>query len=369
MSAIGATVQIIVALLIVAALFVTGFAIYNYEEIKAIREMGVQRKRVSIFEGVKDLALTGNGEVYNTMDKSSATYRNLELATNQKGGAEYTYNFWLYIKDSVYQDPADKTESKKTDPGLSTDDLILLVRGDKQYKEYKNLCNVNKIDIIVKSPLVKLQRGGDVLSVEFNTVGSPDIATAGSRKRCGENSKDWNYMNAHKVAVKGLSKKQNLKSRWFMVTVVIQDTNPVDAWPARNRCRARIYVNGTLELDEYVDGSLEMTAGTTYSILQQNSGPLSVAPVVDLPQKTINGISTQQTTKKITGEKNVMMADLTYFNYATDGDELKQIFTAGFVKKQAPALGATDKPFVDTTMDSLSSFSDNAQLNVISRMA
>jgi hypothetical protein len=199
-----------------------------------------------------------------------------------------------------------------------------------------------KSDVKVKCPLVKLERGSDVLTVEFNTIASPEVVSENSRNICRETSTNWNFMNMHKIAIKNL-RDPKLDKKWIMVTVVINDTSPNDPLPLRNKTRCRIYVNGLLELDRYVDGGFGLASG--HSLLRRNNGMLYVSPSItttpyefSIPGYTNNAkMSTQISTNKTIGgtpsnlpDNAVMMADLTYYNYGLDITTIKSLFQKGF---------------------------------------
>lgn len=358
---INGIIQVLFAVMIVIVLFAIAFFVYNQELLRAIRNASVIKKEVPVFTGVIDIATTNNRE-YNTRDSTHPSYKPINLSVNQPSGAELTYNFWLYMDttstaDDIYSKPSDNA-NVLTDSGLSKDDLILVLKGDNTAYTYRSVCGLNKTDVLVKCPLIKLQRGGDVLSVEFNTLASPEAVREQSRNTCSEQSSDWQYMNAHKLAISGLRdgpNKANFEKKWFMVTVIIQDMNPLDAMPMRNKCRCRILVNGTIELDRYVDGSLGSYSRQA-SVLRQNMSNLHVVPSI-----TIAGTTT---TKRIdpANARKVMMADLTYFNYALDQGVAKDMFNNGFNKEFAVMIESpSTDPLSGAEVQSISSGSDTRQ--------
>lgn len=366
MSALGTTFQIIIAVTLVILLFAVGFAIYNMETMRAIQDAGKQKRRVDIFKGVKDLPSNGE-ESYDTRDNSVATYKDLSLSVNQGSGAEMSYSFWLYLDHEtlgIQNAMPDKQSSiQKTDKGLVTetpDDIVLLLRGNKTPRTYKNICGTTKTDILTKSPLIKLERAADVLTVEFNTVDAPDMTHESSRNTCKDASTNWMTMNNHKIAVAGLRAKPNLVKKWFMVTVIIQDTTPADPQPLRNKIRTMIYVNGVLELERYTDGRLhtQMTDGPT--VLLQNTGNLYVYPEI---KDSAGAALTRRPTQSAT--KGLLMADLSYFNYALTTDEISSLFQGGFTKAIAPKITIENDVEKVDIMNSLSLAPDHKQKQLV----
>jgi hypothetical protein len=277
-----------------------------------------------------------------------ANYRNLGDSVNQLPGTAFAYNFWLYIDSStsgVFFSKTPKQQENKTytpDYGLGDDQIILLMRGSTQTATYNNLCSgrqnpppssnsTTKKDVVSKCPLVKLENGGDVLTVEFNTMRSHDAVVANSRDTCTEVSTDWPTVNSYKIGLQGLKTNSNLSKQWFMVTVVVQGSYPNDPVTLRNKARCTIYVNGQPQVDKYVDGKLG--GDTQAAIVRQNHGNLYVNPAVDSTYfySSANTIS----------EKSIMMADLTYFNYVPTPDKIKTMYNDGFTKNYAPPPGSS----------------------------
>lgn len=371
--------QVFAAISLVIGLLILAFSIYNAEALNAVRNTGTLKRQVNIFTGVYDFKY-GTASI-NTVDPTASSYKQLDYSVNQKSGAEFTYSFWLYLDGTnatkvLYNNEIDskpgggvyvRQKNYTTDEGLikSTDNiagtipsygdnlttpptpeanlalfeqpLVLLVRGESIARKYKGLCYNEsatadtpyqvKADVLVKCPLIKLEKGGDVLSVEFNTSLNPDMIIENSQKTCGFRNADYEMMNSYKVAVKNIRKRTELAKKWFLVTVVLQDTYPNDPIQLRNKIRARIYINNNLELDRYIDSSFAYSSGNDNS-LKINNGNLYIAP-----QITDNTTNSIQYSKKVTSTSEVLMADLNYFNYAITADQVAGLYQAGINKK------------------------------------
>lgn len=368
--------QVLLAVMVVIILFVIGFMVYGSDMVRAIRESGKTRMSTTVFKGIKDLSASP-GEIYQTVDPDplDPTYLNLGNSINQPSGVEMTYNFWLYINTPTPSIAKTNGSTKilpsaKTDYGLDTDNIILFLRGDNKVATYNSLCSsaddtfsqktVTKQDIKVKCPLVKLENNGngaiaDVLTVEFNTVTSPDVVQENARNTCGDTSSDWNYMNSYKLSVPGLSTNTTMAGKWNMITIVIQETYPDDPLPMRNKARCRIYVNGGVELDKYVDGKFDSDHALK-SILKENQGNFYLFPQIPFKpivngnpgdSVTTVGSSASSATHKLgattTSPPQLAMADLTYFNYAMPITDIAALFKSGFTQSYAPVIGATPK--------------------------
>ena len=322
------TLQIFLAIVLVIVLGVIGVLMYNWENVAAIRRSMVTRKEVPIFLGVKDLKNSKNETYITASDRTNPNFRDVDVAVNQPGGAEFTYNFWLYVASDIGLTAA--TNTNDVDSGIKHDQVILFVRGSKTPKTFNNLCSTTQVpktktDIYAKCPLVKLENAGKVLSVEFNTVASPDVVVENAQNLCENKTNDWDRKNSYKVGINGIN---SLSDKWNMISVVIQDTNQSDPLPMRNKVRCRIFINGRVQLDKYVDGrfisSSEPKPAT--SILKQNSGHLYVAPDVSEAYQ-LTSLS----------NKKLMMADLTYFNYAMDTKDISNLYKNKFNAYWSPA--------------------------------
>lgn len=360
---LGGIVQVILAIVLVILLFTLAFFVYNSELLKAMQNASRKDKEVPVFTGIVDFATNKNTE-YEVRDETHPSYREITPSYNQLAGAEFTYNFWLYTDfDGVNMAIPGNTSLQRTDTGLQSDDIVLLLKGSKTPYNYRNICSrtrrpVSKNDVLVKCPLIKLQRGGDVLVVEFNTLSSPEGIREQSRNTCADQSTDWKYMNSHKIAVSGLRtgpNAANYAQKWYMVTVIIQDTNPTDPAPLRNKCRCRIFINGTLELDRYVDGSIGQY-NSNASVLRQNNANLHVAPVLTWSNNSTYSVANNKARK-------MMMADLTYYNYAMDPATIAAKFDSGFTKSFAVISTVATDPLMGANVDNKSYPSENRQLS------
>lgn len=360
---IPAVFQIIIAVVIVVVLLLVAIYQYNKEQFDALRSVGSVRKSVSIFKGIKDMA-GSKGDMYSTTDNNSGSFRDLVPSVNQASGIEYSYNFWLYMDQNALTDDASRTSTASAaynsstgsalgsmninnltntdlDAGLTSANttagnrhkapLMLFLRGDPHGYNFNKVCSnpsagSMKYDILVKNPLVKLENAGNALTVEFNTVISPDSCKTNGTDSAFQGN--WASGNAHKVGIRGL-RTASLQSQWFMVTVVVTETAPALGMSDRNRTTCMIYINGKIAQSQTVEGSS----------VRNPTGNLYVNPVIK-DQAGTNNVSIDLTTAG-----KMQMADLTYYNYALSDGELAGLFSGGFSKNPAaPAITYTPSP-------------------------
>jgi len=357
--------QVIYALLLVIILFIIGFFIYNSEFIKNMRLKNTIKEEVKIFEGIKDFSIAKNQE-YNTSNPLSLSYRKISQSYNQTGGIEFTYNFWLYVDNSLYDNSSKQNNIIEPDAGYTYDNIdsqtILFMKGTKQLSKYKNICDKDKKDILVKCPLVKLEDYGKNITVEFNTLQGPEAIKENTKNVCNEQTSNWTVANIHKLTARNIN-RQEFNKKWIMVTVILQDTTYVDPVPTRYKVRCKMYVNGLKELDKYVDGKLFSNVTTfdtsnNYSVLKVNKGNLYIAPTISIT----NDQNYKKDIKLPDSDKKLMMADLTYFNYAITEEEINGMFSESVSKKMAADPGEDGDVNKLVSNDELSSKSDEKML-------
>jgi len=345
------------------------------EAINALRSAGSSKKQVVVFKGMKDLQVTSD-EAYDTLDKKASTYLEIPPSYGQQGGGEYCYNFWIYVNrgnvgnsllysasyagntNNVYNTDGGFEDSIKGTVQNGDAKIILFLKGSTKLYAYKSLCynssmpnKTYKTDILVKSPLVKLEHNLDVLTVEFNLLSSPEATMEKSTNTCNDINTNWETMNAYRVSLKNISKYDQ---QWMMVTVCLQDTYPSDPLAIRNKVRCTIYVNGTQELDKYIDGKLNNVSNIGPT-LKQNNGNLFINPQtitkannnMKLYSQTNAGNTSlfTDTTSQLSNvveqpanANSIVMADLTYLNYIPDASEVSAMFNNGFNKTWAPSI-------------------------------
>lgn len=97
---INSLIQIILSVFLIAILAFISYSIYNNEIITNIVIKTTTKKTTNIFTGILDYTNDKNINI-ETYDSTMNSYLDINPSINQNGGAEYSYNFWLYynIKD------------------------------------------------------------------------------------------------------------------------------------------------------------------------------------------------------------------------------------------------------------------------------
>lgn len=295
-------IQFVIALVIIALLGLISYSIYNAETRRfaySLTESVSVKNEVPVFQGVVG---SNTAFSYETQNKKIGSYRDLSPSINQAGGAEYTYNFWVYIPESG--DGSDKT-------------LPLFLRGSNIKTRYTTAHNCDAVGdegwYLVKNPLVKVvMKSGKVHGIvtEYNSITAPDAFHANPEPtNCSEDTRYDNMLGIH-----GLGDRTDIQGKWNMITLVVQETNPSSDILFRNKANVKMYLNGYQYLDKHAEISYNGDSMST--AMKHNKGRLYVFP--------------EPTSSKI------QMADLTYYNYAIEKDKVLSLFNGGFTE-----IGAT----------------------------
>jgi len=314
---INPLIQVIISLIILLLMGYIGYNIYLIELQNMFQGENDIRKEVSILSGTYDFS---NSEVrYSTQNKSQLNYKNIKPSINQEGGAEYSYNFWLFVDQEKLQPQG----------GVENKDYILFLKGEKNlYASDKfnyNCANVDKTHnpvIITKNPLVRLSGDGKKIAVEYNNIYTADsFQQSASYKSCNEiNSKNWNERNKKMLGIYDIE----FNNKWFMVTIVMKEVADSNNLLSINKASCKMYINGVKLLDKKVETKY---MNNIYSAtFKNNSSPFYINPNIDA--------SFIDTTKNPFGKPNkenqIKIADIKYYNYAINEDIIASLSNKGF---------------------------------------
>ena len=309
-------IQVIISLIILLLMGYVGYNIYLIELQNMFRGESDIRKEVSILSGTYDFS---NSEAkYNTIDKTQLNFKDIKPSINQDGGAEYSYNCWLFIdqdKIAEYNDDGKK-------------DIILFLKGEKNLyynnKSNYNCGNANSTTnnpvIITKNPLVRLSGDGQRIAVEYNNIYNTDSYQHGSTyKNCNtlSSTNEWNKRNKNMLGIYDIK----FNNKWFMVTIVMKEVSDSANVLSINRASCKMYINGTKLLDKKVETKY---VNKIYSAtFKNNSSPFYVNPL-------ISDIKTVSPYHKVTTGNVLKMSDIKYYNYAINEDMITSLYNKGF---------------------------------------
>lgn len=224
--------------------------------------------------------------VYETLDPRAASFVALPRSFNRQGGAQFSYQFWLFLDDVLTSTIAN---------------TMILMRGDpKTYSWNDSSGNVMGPAVAIACPSISFGASFDEIKIGFNTLSQ--VMNTYTTKAIGEPLDP----NSRRDLL-GL-----MSSKWVLFTVVFEDNVPVSEF--EDGVMLRFYVNDVL----YDHASYP---GQT---LRQNNGELILFPTLDGTSGSVN---------------KARIADVSYYNYAVDADSISQVFATGPPTTRASILG------------------------------
>ena len=351
--------QIILGIFIVLIMGFIAYSIFDREYLSSIRLYNTNKKETKIFTGIYQL--TSPQARIETLNKNDPYYLNINPSVNQNGGAEYSYNFWLYFNiipssgKIVQKDYGGSVEANKDAF------IVLFYKGVKQFVPYKQnrlSCDTDKAVedqpypyILVKNPLVKLNNNGKELVVEYNNLNNPDsFHSSAVNLICTEIKNNMYGTNVNKLGVKNINTDMYNKT-WNMITIVLQESPSNEEKLFSNRTNCKIYFNSTLISDRstFNNDVLNLNNDTGISTAMKNNiGNLYINPIDNIKNAYNNNrlvsVDNQNLLSKIdeiteadgiNKDSPIKMANMSYFNYALSDNQILELYNKGFDKKMS----------------------------------
>lgn len=319
-------IQIILAISLVIILFYVAYLVYNNEVVSELinsKNANQIKKEIIVFDGIMDFSTTQWS--FNTYNKSLISHKDLTPSINQNGGAEYSYNFWLYV-------------NKANLTSITSSDVVLLLRGSKIKIPYINNTNCELASkgsyILVKNPLIRMKSDGSAIIVEYNTITNPDSYRENGNVVINCNSGSWYDKNKGLLGIYNMNNYVYDK-KWFMFTLVLREITPENDILYKNKTSCKIYINGINVLDRVVESPYNGEYGS--AAMKHNRAPLYVNPGDIFSNSDKNGENPFQSNNS---ESALQMANLSYHNYSLTEMEITELFKKEFTK--SPAVGPVD---------------------------
>jgi hypothetical protein len=349
---INTVIQIILSVFLIAIMAFICYSIYNNEIITSIKINTTTKRKTEIFTGIFDYTEEKNIMV-ETYDATADKFLDINPSTNQNGGAEYSYNFWLFF------------DLNDSNGGLiaTTDDSIT-----SAYKKYAYIVlfykgEVNKLPLLtnnyqcdfynngklqdfkyldeninIKNPLVKIRNDGEEIIVEYNNINFPESYNSSAKKiNCElQTIKD---RNLNKFGIKEIDTKK-LKQTFNMITIVFQEKPKNELIFNVESANCRVYFNGIL-IENRIAQSSSIENNDDFTsiksrVMKSNLSKLLINPLSVTP--AINSIQPIKTSRGNEEKKidisPLLLADLSYFNYALSQKEITLLYNKGYTKSK-----------------------------------
>jgi hypothetical protein len=291
-------IQVVLGVVVVFTMYVISmYALRMDEAVQDSTGSVMKKQKRALFDGYVDASLLSEYN-WNTVNQGASNYVNLSRSYNRKGGAQFSYSFWLKLRN--------------TDPRVIGGRTILM-RGDpRRYtwtKEFKmpgtdkRMSKQTIHDVMIKCPCIRFGNTFDSMTVEFNTVNNPHEKFT-IRPRPEFTQEGTAEDASHRYNFIKLTQK-----RWTMFTFTFEDNVAINDF--EDGVVVRFYVNDQLYHSHRTRGTIKQNNGNLYALPGPNQ---------------CNGAN---------------MGNLTYFNYAMGISEVIDMFKQG-PPKRAAKIGISD---------------------------
>lgn len=258
---------------------------------------------------------------WSTINQDAASFVSMKRSFNRRGGAQFSYSFWMQVSDTSADNVANRT---------------LVLRGDKtQYAwvlETSNNANMTGtsfvqkpfVDVLVKCPRIMFGPTYGTFAVELNTLTDPsariDITSEQDPVHDGKLVPGYADPSMRHNA---LSLTQG---KWTMYTFTFEDHVAISDF--ESGIMVRFYMNDALYQTSMMPGAL-----------RQNFGDLFLLPTISsssaAPPPTAGTSSLREFIANENGPTAVFngsMGNLSYFNYALSLGDVAELFSNGYPK-------------------------------------
>ena len=350
---INTVIQIILSVFLIAIMAFICYSIYNNEIIRSIKINTTTKLKTEIFTGIFDYTEQKNIMI-ETYDATADKFLDINPSTNQNGGAEYSYNFWLFFDlDSTTDRITNSIDSSIESDYKNYAYIVLFYKGEVntlplltnnyQCDFYNNekLQNRKYLDenINIKNPLVKIRNDAKEIIVEYNNINFPESYNSSATKFNCENSNDIKNRNLNKFGIKDI-KPEKLRQTFNMITIVFQEKPKNELIFNVESANCRVYFNGIL-IENRIAHSSSIENNDDFTsiksrVMKSNLSKLLINPLNVTP--AISAIN-QIDTKKSNDATNItisplQVADLSYFNYALSQKEITLLYNKGYTKSK-----------------------------------
>lgn len=349
---INTIVQIILSVFLISIMAFICYSIYNNEIIRNIKINSTTKMKTEIFSGIMDYTEQKNIMV-ETYDASSKYFLDINPSINQNGGAEYSYNFWLFFDfhdtQGVIATNVDSSLDKYKRYAYivlfykgETNNLPLLTNGYQCDFKDDEMVSVKYLDenINIKNPLVKIRNDGKEIIVEYNNINFPETYnTSATKFSCIDKSNETlAKRHLNKFGIKNIDTNK-LRQTFNMVTVVFQEKPKNELIFNVESANCRVYFNGSLIEDRIAQTSAiehdNKFNNIKSRVMKSNLSKLLINPINVTPGiKSIDPITTDFANEKQITISPLQVSDLSYFNYALTQKEILLLYNKGYTNKK-----------------------------------
>jgi hypothetical protein len=244
-------------------------------------------EELKIFDGYAPCN-TLNGRVYNTTNGNSKNFKKIGKSLNTKGGAQFSYQFWIKIESTDATKFKNQIILMKGDPRLFKAGLYDIVTGKFREELPK--------DYYVTCPLIKFKNSFKEFEVKINTVNTPLTTWTIDTDNIGS------------IRHNALSL---LPLNWYLLTFTFEDNYDYNSGSFENGIRCKFWLNDTL----YAEQNANSQPNLLHNTIKDNEGDLILFPTK--PDANL-----------------LKIGNLTYYNYSVGRENIKTVLDKGPPKKE-----------------------------------
>ena len=289
------TLQALLGIAIVFAVYRMALWLVKKDEMVIDEKTKNPKATVHIVDGYAYTTIASN-RTWNTVNPDSRSYAPIKRSFNRKGGAQYSYSFWLYLEDTAPANVANK------DILLRGDDQVYTYRQATDYDDgmVKEKVAQDVTDITIKAPRIRFGPTFDSFVVELNTLHNPNERI--------------NIDPVHNTSHEDTTLRHNLlklmQGKWVLLTFTFEDNVAINDF--EDGIIVRFFVNDLL----YHTAAIK-------SAMRPNNGDFYLLPTSGADDNMI---------------KNGRIGDVTYYNYALGMKHVREIFEHGAPKHPCKEL-------------------------------
>ena len=285
MNTIQVIIEITISLVILLILYVMTLVFFNPNSIDImVSTDNVVRtnEETKIFDGFAPCNVL-SGRTFNTANNNAKNFLKIGKSLNTKGGAQFSYQFWIKIESTDANKFKNQIILMKGDPRLFKAGLYDIVTG--KFKE-----ELPK-DYYVACPLIKFKNSFKEFEVKLNTVNMP-IAT-------------WTIDTDNKGSVRK-NALSLLPLNWYLLTFTFEDNYDYNSGSFENGIRCKFWLNDVL----YAEQNANSQPSFLHNTIKDNEGELIL-----FPSKP---------------DANLMrIGNMKYYNYAVGRETINTVMNKG----------------------------------------
>lgn len=331
----GIAIQVVVGIVIVICIYMLSLWIIQRDQLVSdVNTFREPRLHVKILDGYSTGHSLAN-RTWSTINQDAANFVSLKRSYNRRGGAQYSYSFWMKI-------------SKATDSNVG--ERTILLRGDKEIYKWARVTNTDRgfpsttnsattifNDVLVKSPRIRFGGSYGTFVIELNTLADPNakifIGNDAAPTFDGTLVKDERASADPSLRHNAMALT---RGRWAMYTFTFEDHVAINDF--EDGIMVRFYLNDTLYHTQAMRSSM-----------RQNYGDLYLMPTISASVHDEFMTRSQINARKEAEESSVLdgtIGNLSYFNYALSINDVNNLFRNGpptYPSKDMMS-GATSQP-------------------------